>query len=95
MNEAELAGLKRKHAATEEIAKKQELAHQLRQAGVDPETGEKMEMAPFERTGPRVIKTVQEAPADADGSDKSKPSATKAASGSGRPARAAKGATSK
>lgn len=95
MDEVQLAGLKRKHAVTEEPAKKAELAHQLRQAGVDPATGEAYEMAPVERTGPRVIKTVQEAPADADGSDNSKPSAAKAASRPSRPARAAKDETSK
>lgn len=94
MNDVELAALKRKHAATEEVAKKSELAHQLRAAGFDPDTGEAVKVAPEGRTGPRTITTKQEAPADAkkapaDSTDKSKASAPASSGGAARPARPA------
>lgn len=86
MNDQELAGLKRKHAVTDEPAKKAELAHQLRAAGFDPDTGKTVELAPMERTGPRVFKTVPEKAEDTDNSKTSRATTDDAGKRPARPA---------
>src|SRR5690242_387672 len=52
MNELELAALKRKHAATQELAKRNELANLLKAAGHDPDAVEPISVAPEGRTAP-------------------------------------------
>ena len=52
MNELELAGLKRKYHATQELAKRAELRAELVRAGVDPDAAEPVSVAPKGRSAP-------------------------------------------
>ena len=95
MESRDIAGLKRKHAATEEPAKKAELAQKLRLMGHDPEDEEKGSEAhsdaPKDRRAPEKVTAEQKRPAakaaEAKDGDKPKPAA--------RPARASKNAEDK
>jgi len=55
MDPRNIAGLKRKHAATEEPAKRAELAHKLRVMGHDPDEEKKDSEVPDERKTPERV----------------------------------------
>ena len=79
MDEKRLAALKRKHEATEEPAKKAELALKLRQAGHDPEAEEKdsedRSGAPKGRTADRKVTAEDSKPKATASKDDEKPKA--------------------
>ena len=62
MNDARTAGLRRKYAATQEPAKRNELAALLRAAGFDPDAAETVSVAPKGRTAPKLQTTAQTTP---------------------------------
>src|SRR5689334_19182655 len=61
MDEAKIAGLRRKHAATHEPAKRNELRNLLLVAGVDPDA-KPVETAPEGRTAPKLQTTAPTKP---------------------------------
>ena len=103
MNESELAALKRKHAATQEPAKRNELANLLKAAGHDPDAVETVSATPKGRSAPvkvtatptRPVATTEDAPAASESNKSSKETAAKTASTSRRTGRKPKAETSK
>ena len=79
MEPGNIAGLKRKHAATEEPAKKAELAQKLRLMGHDPEAEEKdsedRSGAPKGRTADKKVTAEDSKPKATASKDEEKPKA--------------------
>jgi len=92
MDDARIAGLKRKYAATEEPAKRNELANKLRAAGVDPDKAQD-KPAPEGRKAPEKVTadaTKPDAKAATEKAEKEDDSAAKSTAASrkaGRPSR--------
>ena len=103
MNEAEVAAMRRKIAATQEPAKRNELANLLRAAGHDPDAVEAVSATPKGRSAPvkvtatptRPVATVEDAPAASESKEVSKETAAKTASTSRRTGRTRKTENSK
>lgn len=68
MNDLELAALKRKHAATQEPAKRAELAALLLSRGFDPDAAEPVSVAPKGRSAPVRVTAAPTKPQSKTGS---------------------------
>jgi hypothetical protein len=103
MDDAQIAGLRRKYAATDEPAKRGEIRNLLLLAGVDPDAKPVKAAAPEGRTAPvkvtakdsRPVAKTAVAPPAPEPNETSKETADKPSVSRRRPARSAKPETTK